>query len=45
MGDTEKQCAKDKNEITEEAPVFTSYRLRLADAAYRYTAPPRASMG
>ena len=45
MSETEKKCANDKPEITEEDPIFTSHRLGLALATFSYTAPPRANMG
>ena len=45
MSDTEKKCANDKPEISEEDLIFTSHRLGLAPATFGYTVPPRANMG
>ncbi|MCY3798270.1 MAG: peptidase S10 [Chloroflexi bacterium] len=38
MSETEKKCADDKPEITEEEPIVTSHQLELADATLAYTA-------
>ena len=45
MSETEKKCADDKAEVTEEAPIITSHQLELVDTTLNRTAPSRASLG